>query len=62
MKRTHTSDELSRPISTTPRITMNSTLASAPKPIPVSGSTNAANAITAIATSHSSATAYVGRE
>ena len=62
MKRTHTCDELSRPISVTPRITMNSTLASAPKVAPVSGSTNAAKATTAIATSHSSAIAYVGRE
>ena len=41
---------------------MNSTAASAPKIAPVSGSTNAAKAMTAIATIHSSATAYVGRE
>jgi hypothetical protein len=41
---------------------MNSTAASAPKTMPVLGSTNAANAMTANATSHSSATAYVGRE
>ena len=62
MKRTHTCDELSRPISVTPRITMNSTLASAPNATPVDGSTNAAKAITASATSHSSAIAYAGRE